>query len=108
MLGIANAVVVPESALNRYEVALLLLLVLLQNVLKWLHHPVPKYVMLWHPSVSSHDCLHCSRLEPFPGELCMYTSPAFVSHAVLEPTSCHVGVTSVEVHECHSVVQIGS
>ena len=47
MPGFDNAVVVPESALlNRYEVALLFFLVLVHDVLKWLHHPLFKYMML--------------------------------------------------------------
>ena len=54
-----------EREVNRMASALSLLLVLLHAVLKWLHHPLAKYVMLWHAgSVASwHDCLHCSRLE---------------------------------------------
>ena len=36
----------------------LLVLVLLQSVLKWLHHPLGKYVMLLHAAPFWHDCLH--------------------------------------------------
>ena len=32
--------------------------VLLQSVLKWLHHPPVKYVMLLHAASFWHDCLH--------------------------------------------------
>ena len=46
MLEIADAVVVPESALKRYAKALLFFLVLLHTVLKWLHQPFFKYTML--------------------------------------------------------------
>ena len=43
-------------------------LVLLHSVLKWLHHLLLKYVMLWHCALVSHVFLHCSRFETFPGE----------------------------------------
>ena len=56
------------------------------GVLKWLHHPLLKYVMLLHPASSWHDFLHASRFGSFPGEDLRYTSPALVSHTVLTPT----------------------
>ena len=38
-------------ALQRYDTALLFHLVLTHSVLKWLHHPLLKYVILLHPVV---------------------------------------------------------
>ena len=96
----------PCAAINPNTTPLLLHLVLLHDVLKWLHHPFCKYVILWQSVVASHDCLHFSRLEPFPGEFCMYTSPAFVSHATLEPTSCHVRAASIEVVNVSRLCQL--
>ena len=77
--------VVSELVSNRSAAtALFALLVFIHEVLKWLHHPLLKYVMLWHPAVVRHDCLHCSRPKPLPGDSCMYFSPAPVSHETLE------------------------
>ena len=50
--------------------------------------------MLWHPAAFSHDCLHCSTLESFPGDESKYFSPALVSHATLDPTFNHERVTT--------------
>ena len=50
---------------NTREVALFFFLVLVHGVLKWLHHLLLKYETLWHPVVSSHNCLHSSRLGTF-------------------------------------------
>ena len=59
----AEFVVEAEAEINCIATALPLLLVLVHTVLKWLHHPLAKYVMLLHAGSSWHDCLHCSRLE---------------------------------------------
>ena len=72
------------------ETALLLILWCVHGVLKWLHHPVLRYVMLWHSTEFSHDFLHCSMSVTLTGEFSMYSSPALVSHSILEPTSSHV------------------
>ena len=45
------AAVVAVIPLQRYDTALLFHLVLVHSVLKWLHHPLLKYVMLLHPAV---------------------------------------------------------
>ena len=80
----------PESAISLKEAAFFDFLVLVHDVLKWLHHPLLKYVMLWHSAEFWHDCLHWSKLEPFPGELSRYFSPASVSHTTPTATSPHV------------------
>ena len=72
------------------ETALPFFLWLVHGVLKWLHHPLLKYVMLWHSAESSHNFLHSSMFGSFPGELSMYNSPALASHSILEPTCTHV------------------
>ena len=56
----------------------LLVLVLLQSVLKWLHHPPFQYVMLLQLASFSHDSLHLSRLAVFPDDSPRYVSPALV------------------------------
>ena len=86
--------VVVDTALSTNATAFLFFLVLLHGVLKWLHQPLLKYVMLSHAVESWHDFLHWSRLETFPGEFWRYTSPAFVSHSIREPISCHVRFAS--------------
>ena len=65
---------------HRETDAFLLRLVFVHGVLKRLHHLLLKYVKLWHAAKSSHDFLQASMLDTFPGELLMYTSPAFKSH----------------------------
>ena len=59
--------------------------VLLQSVLKWLHHPLAKYVMLVHAASFWHDCLHRSRLACCPDDCPRYFSPPAKLHAVFEP-----------------------
>ena len=90
-----NYIVTPQiknqpDVSHRMETALLLRLWLVHGVLKWLHHPALKYVMLWHSNESSHDFLHSSMLGSFPGDFVMYFSPALVSHSILEPISDHM------------------
>jgi len=82
-----------DFTLSRNTTALLFPLVLVHGVLKWLHHLLLKYVMLLHAGAFSHDVLHCSRLETFPGEFARYASPAPPSHATFEPAEFHVGLT---------------
>jgi hypothetical protein len=91
----------PEHV-NRKLSALPLVLVLVHGVLKWLHHLVLKYVMLLHAAESSHDFLHWSRLDTFPGELSRYTSPASTSH--LTPS---MGLVHVHFHIGAVVVVLG-
>ena len=56
--------VVGCAPISRIEITLLVSFVFMQLVLKWLHQPLSKNVMLWHPSVdSSHDFLHAARSE---------------------------------------------
>ena len=50
------------------EIALLVDLVFVQSVLKWLHHPLLKKVMLLHFGSSSHDFLHAAMSETLPGD----------------------------------------
>merc|ERR1719174_2338405 len=85
---VPGARVVPE----RFCIATapLLVLVLLQSVLKWLHHPLGKYVMLLHAASFWHDCLHRSRLDCCPDDCPRYFSPAPMSHIVLSPRDVHV------------------
>ena len=47
-----DVVVEGEVELNCIAIALLLLLVVVHAVLKWLHHPLAKYVMLLHAGSS--------------------------------------------------------
>ena len=63
-------------------------MVLVHDVLKWLHHPLLKYVILLHSASARHRLLHSSTLETLPGELSWYTSPALVSHTALWTCSC--------------------
>ena len=48
---------------SRIEIALLVDFVFVQPVLKWLHQPPSKNVMLTQPASSSHDFLHAARSE---------------------------------------------
>ena len=74
----------------------LFFLVLMHDVLKWLHHPLLKNTMLLHPTSAWHNILHSSTLDTFPGELFRYTSPAFVSQTTFLPTCTHLrGVRAV-------------
>ena len=65
-----------QAVANRSTTALPLFLVLVHAVLKCAHHFVLKYVMLRHPAASSHDFLHCCRLEAISDDAFRGTSPA--------------------------------
>ena len=69
-------------------------------MLKKLHQPFLKYVMLLHSVLSSHAFWHCSRVKRVPPAL---TSPAVESHALLGPSWTHASVNAAEVH----VVNVG-
>ena len=56
-----------------------------------------KKVILWHSTESRQVCLHSSRLETFPGDWSLYTSPALVSHSVVVPICTHERSTVVGV-----------
>ena len=58
----------PEALCNRIEIALLAGFVFVHPVLKWLHHPLSKKVMLLHSETSSHDFLHSAMLASTPGD----------------------------------------
>jgi len=58
----------PEALPNRIEIALLVGFVFVHSVLKWLHHPFSKNVMLLHAATSSHDFLHAAMLGSNPGD----------------------------------------
>ena len=73
-----------------------IVLILSHGVVKWLHHPFWKNVMLLHSAAASHDALHSSMFEFLPGEPLSYISPALVSHAALVPTCDHC----TELHGC--------
>ena len=60
------AVVVGRT--SRIDMALLRNTVAPHSVLKWLHHPLLKYVILLHSASSSHASWHTSRLGSFPGD----------------------------------------
>merc|ERR1712113_206245 len=83
-MGVVGVVV------NRSTTALFLLFVLVHGVLKRLHHPLWKNVMLLHIASSWHAVLHCSIVDPFPGDVSMYSSPAPSSHWMLGPTGAHL------------------
>ena len=63
-----GVLVEPEAVVNRMAIALLANLVFVQSVLKWLHHPLLKNVMLLHFGSSSHDFLHAVMSETLPGD----------------------------------------
>ena len=65
---LVEAAVVNCAPPSRIEIALLVDFVFVQPVLKWLHQPLSKNVMLWHPASSSHDFLHAARSETLPGD----------------------------------------
>ena len=49
--GDVAVVGMPDTMIHLYAAAFLFHLVLVHGVLKWLHHPLLKYVMLLHPVV---------------------------------------------------------
>ena len=53
---------------KRMAIALFVVLVFVHSVLKWLHHPLLKNVMLLHFGSSSHDFLHAAMSETLPGD----------------------------------------
>ena len=59
------------------------------------------------PLSFSHDFLHWSRFESFPGDCVRYTSPAFVSHCPLARTWTHIGVEPETVVEAEAVLEAG-
>ena len=67
--------------------------VFLHGVLKKLHHPLLKYVILLHFRLATHFAWHACRVGSFPGDDEMYTSPASVSHEPLSSTSSHFPTT---------------
>ena len=81
-------------------------------VLKWLHQPLRKKVMLTHPTSLSHDFLHCSASESLPGDCWRYISPAPASHSALSLTCTQcwswlvfgVGVESETVVESRDAI----
>ena len=84
-----------QAVANRSTTALPLFLVLVHAVLKCAHHFVLKYVMLRQPAVSSHDFLHCSRLEAITDDAFRGTSPApwlHLTFGVAGPHPPHLGV----------------
>ena len=91
---VVSAEVEVVSTVNRWTTAPRVCLMLLHGVLKWLHHPLLKNVMLWHAASAWHDVLHSSRLGSFPGDVGRYFSPAFASQEPL-PTSTHTTVKVV-------------
>ena len=85
----------------------LLALVLLQSVLKWLHHPPVKYVMLLHAASFWHDCLHRSRLGCCPDDCPRYSSPSFELHTTFDPADFHVRFAPAECTVCACVCTYG-
>ena len=67
-MEVVEAAVVSCAPLSRIEIALLADFVSVQPVLKWLHHPLLKNVMLLHPASFSHDFWHAARSETLPGD----------------------------------------
>ena len=53
---------------NRKEITLLDDFVFVHPVLKWLHHPLVKNVMLLQPASFSHDFLHAAMSATFPDD----------------------------------------
>ena len=60
-------VLVPAHRMD--TIALLLTFLRVQSVLKWLHHPPLKYVILLHRASSSHDFWHAARSETLLDDL---------------------------------------
>ena len=65
---VAMLVAVVVGRTSRIDMALLRNTVAPHSVLKWLHHPLLKYVILLHSASSSHASWHASRLGSFPGD----------------------------------------
>ena len=81
---------VVAARLNRIEIALLSVFVFVHPVLKWLHHPPLKNVMLRHAAASSQDFLHAFSSDTCFDDAPRYFSPEPTSHAVLVDLSTHV------------------
>ena len=71
---------VVAALFNRMEIALLSTFFTLHSVLKWLHHPPLKNVMLLHAAVSSQDFLHASMFDT-RFDVDRYFSSRLTSHA---------------------------
>ena len=78
------------ARLNRMEIALPSAFVFVHPVLKWLHHPPLKNVMLLHAAVSSQDFWHASMFDTSFDDEDRYFSPRPVSHAVFVDLAAHV------------------
>ena len=78
------------ALLNRMEIALLSSFVFVHSVLKWLHHPLLKKVMLLHAAASSQDFLHASMFDTFFDDVDRYFSPERASHALFANLVAHV------------------
>ena len=76
--------------LNRMEIAFLSALVALHSVLKWLHHPSLKNVMLRHAVAYSQDFLQAFAFDTFFDDAYRYFSPAPASHTAFVNLSIHV------------------
>ena len=70
------------ALLNRIEIALPSAFVFVHSVLKWLHHPLLKNVMLLHAAASSQDLLHASSSDTSFDDVDRYFSPEPASHAL--------------------------
>ena len=92
------------ALLNRLETALLSAFVFVHSVLKWLHHPPLKNVMLLHAAASSQDFLHASSPDTSFDDEDRYFSPRPVSHAVLADLAAHVNLPPVHIYMMMSVL----
>ena len=86
----AGEAVVVAALLNRIEIALPSAFVFVHSVLKWLHHPLLKNVMLLHAAASSQDFLHASSSDTCFDDAPRYISPAPASHALFLDIPAHV------------------
>ena len=82
---------------NRMAIALLDDFVFVHPVLKWLHHPPVKNVMLLQPASSSHDFLHAAMSATLLDDWLRYFSPLPPSHCTFEPTFTHILCAAVEL-----------
>ena len=85
------------ALLNRLETALLSAFVFVHSVLKWLHHPLLKKVMLRHAAASSQDFLHAFSSDTCFDDAPRYFSPEPASHALFLDIPAHVDFPPVHM-----------
>ena len=82
---------------NRMEIAFAVNFLSLHSVLKWMHDPSVRNVILRQAAASSQDCLHASSFDTFFDDALRYFSPARVLHAVFANLSTHMSFTPIDM-----------